>query len=40
MVIHHAVSIIFTRIDKYFTLKPSSVSEPYVYMGVKLIKMT
>ena len=40
MVIHHAASGVLTHIDKYFTLKPSYIGEPDIYLGTKLIKMT
>ena len=40
MVVHHAASIILTRIDKYLTLKASSIGETDIYLGAKLRKMT
>ena len=40
MVIHHAASIILTRIDKYFTLIPSSIGDPDIYLSAKLRNMT
>ena len=40
MVIHHTVSRILLRIDKYFTLKPSSIGETVIYLGANFIKMT
>ena len=40
MVIHHDELIILKKIDKYFTLKPSPIGDPDIYLGDKLIKMT
>jgi len=36
MVIHHDALEVLTRIDKYFTLKPSSIGDPDIYLGAKL----
>ena len=39
LIVHHAASGILDRIDKYFTLKPSSIGEPDIYLGAKPRKM-
>ena len=39
MVIHHDAEIVFSRIDKYFKLKPSLIDEPDIYLVSKLKKM-
>ena len=40
MVIHIDSLSILKKIDKYSTLKPLSIGEPDIYLGVKLMKMT
>ena len=39
MVVHHEALSILERIDKYFTLKPTSIGEEDIYLGAKLCKM-
>ena len=39
MVIHHDAMSVLRRIDNYFTLKPSLIDEPDIYLGDKLEKM-
>ena len=39
MVIHHYAESVIWRMDKYFKLKPSSTSDPDIYLGAKLKKM-
>ena len=39
MVIHHNWLSILKKIDEYFTLKPSSIGKPDIYLGAKLSKM-
>ena len=39
MVIHHDDERLLIRIDKYFKLNPSSISDPDIYLGSKLNKM-
>ena len=39
MVVHHDAMSILERIDKYFTLKPTSIGDPDIYLGAKLRKM-
>ena len=38
-VVHHAASGIVDRIDKYFTLKSSSIGDPDIYLGANPRKM-
>ena len=38
--IHHDPLSVMTRLDKYFKFKPGSISEPNIYLGTKLKKMT
>ena len=37
--IHHDSLSVLKRIDLYFTLKPSSVGDPDIYLGAKVTKM-
>ena len=39
MVIHHDGVSVLRRIDNYFTLKPSLIGEPDIYLVSKLKKM-
>lgn len=39
MVIHHDARSVLDKIDKYFTLKPSSIGDPDIYLGAKIKKM-
>ena len=39
MVIHHDLLSILKNIDKYFTLKPSSIGNPDIYLVAKIRKM-
>ncbi len=34
--IHHKAMPVLDKLDKYFTLKPSSVGDPSMYLGAKL----
>jgi len=36
LVIHHDAMTTMTKIDKYFTMKPSSIGDPDIYLGAKL----
>ena len=36
LVVHHDTLSILERIDKYFTLKPTSIGDPDIYLGAKL----
>ena len=36
MVVHHDAMTTLMKIDKYFKLKPSSISDPDIYLGAKL----
>ena len=38
MVIHHDSESVLKRIDKYFILNPSSIGDPDIYLGDKLMK--
>ena len=38
LVIHHDSLSVLKRIDSYFTLKPSSVGDPDIYIGAKVTK--
>ena len=39
MFVHRDALSILERIDKYFALKPTSIGDPYIYLGAKLRKM-
>ena len=39
MVKHHDSLSILKRIDSYFKLKPTSIGDPDIYLGVKVTKM-
>ena len=39
LVMHHDSLSVLKKIDKYFKLKPSSIGNPYIYLGVKGTKM-
>ena len=39
MIVHHDALSILEKIDKYFTLKPTSIGDPDIYLGAKLRKM-
>ena len=36
LVVHHNAMKTMMKIDKYFKLKPSSISDPDIYLGTKL----
>ena len=40
LVIHHDAMKVIHQIDKYMTIKPSSMGDPDIYLGAKLSKMT